>query len=641
MCGIAGILKGDGSSIDKCELNAFTDSLAHRGPDGRGIYIDSDSTLGLGHRRLAIIDISPTGKQPMSYLNGRFWIIHNGEIYNYIELRNELLKLNYKFISTSDTEVILAAYLEWGESCTLKFNGMWAFAIWDTQDKKLFISRDRFSVKPLYYMNRKGNFFFASELKAFVALNPDVRPDFDPGMLLWMGKNASCENTNLKCVNNLPGGYQLVIDANNKIEIKQWWKTVEHLVDIPRRYDDQVSQFKELFLDSCKIRMRSDVPITTTLSGGLDSSSIVVALNKILNDRQQGDNSSMEVQCAFICDYKGCGESELEYANDVINRVNIKAQYINLSSDTVNSEDFIQATFYQERIGDPGIGAYLIYKEIRDSGITVTLDGHGGDEELAGYWHYPEIGLRDISLSKSRIVDLLQIKESLNFSSNTNRKIKAMIKGRLMKLLGQEYFYKMVDVVRMLGNTFNKPMAPAERYDLIPKTTPKYTPTDDIQSYDNLNRALYCSFHYLGLNEILHTYDRLSMAHGVECRVPFMDYRLVVYLFSLPSESKLGNMFTKRILRDAMTGLLPETVRLRSDKKGFQSSGKWLGDSLEEFMLDHMSSSEFLQSDIYDGVAVRKAYLDKTINPKLCFRYLQIMFLIQSFRHSAVHLDPL
>jgi asparagine synthase (glutamine-hydrolysing) len=129
------------------------------------------------------------------------------------------------------------------------------------------------------------------------------------------------------------------------------------------------------------------------------------------------------------------------------------------------------------------------------------------------------------------------------------------------------------------------------------------------------------------------------MAHGVECRAPFMDYRLVVYLFSLPSEIKLGNMFNKRILRDAMTGLLPETVRLRSDKKGFQPSDKWLGDSLEEFILDHMSSSEFLQSDIYDGVAVRKAYLDKTINPKLCFRYLQIMFLIQSFRHSAVRMN--
>ncbi len=636
MCGIVGILKGDGSYIDKCELDVFTDSLAHRGPDDRGVYIDSDFTLGLGHRRLSIIDLSQTGKQPMSYLDGRFWITYNGEIYNYIELRNELLKLNFNFISISDTEVILAAYLAWGENCTLKFNGMWAFAIWDTQDKKLFLSRDRFSVKPLYYMNRKGNFYFASELKAFVALNWDVRPDLDPGMLLWMGKNASCKNTNLRGVNNLPGGYQLVIDVDNKIEIKQWWKTVEHLVDIPKCYDDQVSQFKELFFNSCKIRMRSDVPIATTLSGGLDSSSIVVALNNILNDRQQGGNSLMEIQYAFICDYIGCGESELKYANDVINWVNIKAQYVNLSYDSINPEDFIQATFYQERIGDPGIGAYLIYKRMRDSGITVTIDGHGGDEELAGYWDYPDIALRDLSLRKSRISDLMQISELLNFSRNPNLGIKTMIKKRLRKLLGQYYFYKMVDVVNMSRNVFNKLKVPSD-FALIPKTTPEYIPMDEIQSYDNLNRALYRSFHYRGLNEILHTYDRLSMAHGVECRSPFMDYRLVVYLFSLPSESKLGNMFTKRILRDAMTDLLPESVRLRRDKKGFQSSDKWLGKNLDEFMLDHMSSSEFLQSNIFNGTAIRKEYIDKTIHPKVSFRFLQIMFLIQSFRQLAAH----
>src|SRR5215831_4039299 len=179
MCGIVGMWNLDGGPIDQLVLERFTDALAHRGPDGRGTYVDPQGSLGLGHRRLAILDLSPAGHQPMSYANGRYWITYNGEIYNFLELRKELQGLGYRFVSDSDTEVILAAYVQWGADCQLKFNGMWGFAIWDKQERELFLSRDRFGVKPLHYFYDGRCFAFASEMKAFLA-TPWFQPSFDP-----------------------------------------------------------------------------------------------------------------------------------------------------------------------------------------------------------------------------------------------------------------------------------------------------------------------------------------------------------------------------------------------------------------------------------------------------------------------------
>lgn len=265
MCGITGFWNLDGRPVNREELIRFTSQLAHRGPDGWDVYADESASLGLGHRRLAIIDLN-TGDQPMSYLNGRYWIVFNGEIYNFVELKKELESLGYVFKTDSDTEVILAAYDKWGEDFQFKLNGMWACAIWDSRERKLFLSRDRFGVKPMIYLFDGRRFAFASEMKAFLALD-NFRAEYNPTVLANSLEDAThvegAEDCLFQGLKRLLGGHCLTLDADGRMNIRRWWNTLDHLPNVPQRYEDQVAQYRELFLDACRIRMRSDVAIGT------------------------------------------------------------------------------------------------------------------------------------------------------------------------------------------------------------------------------------------------------------------------------------------------------------------------------------------------------------------------------------------
>ena len=227
MCGIVGIWSGGQDQVDERVLDRFTDSLAHRGPDGRGVKIFDKANLGLGHRRLSVLDPTRAGHQPMAYAEKRFWITFNGEIYNFLELRSQLTRLGYQFHTETDTEVVLASFIEWGQDCQLKFNGMWAFAIWDTVEQVLFLSRDRFGVKPLFFYQNKGNFAFASELKSFMALPAHLRPGFDPEMVARMKNEESADQTLLSGVTNLNGGCCLTLTANTGPKVRRWWRTAD------------------------------------------------------------------------------------------------------------------------------------------------------------------------------------------------------------------------------------------------------------------------------------------------------------------------------------------------------------------------------------------------------------------------------
>jgi asparagine synthase (glutamine-hydrolysing) len=279
MCGITGIWNFDGNDIPKEKLKSFNDSLSHRGPDGDGLYIDSVSHIGLGHRRLSILDLSERGAQPMSYLNGRYQIVYNGEVFNFIELKNELLALGYTFASDTDTEVIIAAYDAWGTSALLKMNGMWAFAIWDMQKKELFIARDRFGIKPLYYNFRPGvSLAFASETIAFDSLD-GFKKEFDEKLLSYaVQKPFNLEGygyTIYKGIYSLlPGHYAVIRSEDKKIHQKRWWNTLDNKIQVPDTYEKRVKLFRDMFINSCNLRLRSDVSIGTALSGGVDSSAV-------------------------------------------------------------------------------------------------------------------------------------------------------------------------------------------------------------------------------------------------------------------------------------------------------------------------------------------------------------------------------
>lgn len=392
MCGIVGIWNFNSSKTTDSQLNVFTDSLAHRGPDQRGKFRDNDSNLCLGHRRLAILDLSKTGRQPMSYANGRYTIVHNGEVYNYLEIKAELEGLGHNFRGTSDTEVILAAYAQWGRQCLYRFNGMWAFAIWDKSEKTLFISRDRFGVKPLHYYYDSQKFAFASEAKSFLALDW-FKPVFDRSAvaraLNRIGELEVTEDCLWSGIKKLMGGHNLTLRPGAPPQITRWWSTLDNLVDAPERFDKQAEKFRELFFDACKIRMRSDVSVGAALSGGLDSSSIFCATSQI-NELSKETGATKKNITAFVASYEGTILDERKYAEEVL-RFTGNSSVIKGMDIFEGIEHFKTILFDFEEIYDQFTSPWLIYQKMRKSGIVVSLEGHGGDELVAGYYHSPHL----------------------------------------------------------------------------------------------------------------------------------------------------------------------------------------------------------------------------------------------------------
>ena len=590
MCGIVGIWHLNSMAISKAMLSNFTDALAHRGPDGNGFYIDSDANLGFGHRRLAILDTTDTGRQPMTYGDGRYWITYNGEIYNFLELRNELQKHGYQFYTESDTEVVMAAYDKWGENCQSRFNGMWAFAIWDRREKQLFLSRDRFGVKPLMYFFDGNRFAFASEMKAFLALDW-FQAEFDSEMVSVALTNhqlvEGTERTLLRDLQRLLGGYCLTINQKGDLKKRRWWNTLDHLEPAPASYDEQVERYRELFLDACRIRMRSDVPIGTALSGGLDSSSIVCGMRHIRDAREAGERLASDWQRAFVATYPGSVIDERKYADEVIRKTGANPVYCEITPD-MYLENFERVLFQYEEISDIHLGPWAVHKAQRENGVVVTLDGHGGDEALAGYpWHVTA-SLKDAfsSVAPGRAAESL----------DTMKK---------MELFPQEQFYwKSIQTVG--SKVINKMLKKEQTWLTQPPAefvSPAYEEDRSrIKKRDALFQSLYIDFHFTQLPMNLRDFDRLSMAHGVEVRSPFMDWRLVMFTFSLPSESKIGGGYTKRILRDALKGILPESIRQRTRKLGFPNmTESWSSPKAQEFIRDVVNSSGFQRSSIWDG----------------------------------------
>lgn len=629
MCGIVGVWNQNGESVDQVALKRFTDSLSHRGPDGNGFYVDPEANLGFGHRRLAIIDTTDGGRQPMTFADGRYWITYNGEIYNFLELKSELVGYGYQFQTNSDTEVILTAYHRWGEDCQLKFNGMWAFAIWDRQERKMFLSRDRFGVKPLIYYYDDKRFAFASEMKAFLALDW-FHLEFNFSMVTAALSNERLVEGNEHCLlqglRHLLAGHCLTLKTGETPKSRRWWRTLDHLEKAPERYEDQVLRFQELFLDACRIRMRSDVPIGTALSGGLDSSSVLCGMRHIRNTNNASDRLANDWQKAFVVTYPGSEIDERKYADVVVNHTGVTPVYCVGNAD-LYMEYFDDILFHLEEIADIHLGPWLVYKTQRENGIVVTLDGHGGDETLAGYSWYITAALKDAfqSVSPLQVNELLMTLKGLGVFSD----------GHILKIL-KNYFAKQI-------NRHNHPW-------LLQKpmrfTSPSYV--EDMpatKSKNALYKSLYVDFHFTQLPTILRNYDRISMAHGVEIRSPFIDWRLVSYLFSLPSNAKIGSGFTKRILRDALKGILPDAIRTRTQKLGFPNLAEaWTSRRAQEFIRDVTTSLEFQQSTIWNGKKIVKDLEIATRNKDAeqihrAWIFVQAMSLIKLFREKREHIS--
>jgi asparagine synthase (glutamine-hydrolysing) len=623
MCGVTGYWAHSSHDVAQTVFAAFTHSLAHRGPDGFGIEHFRDARLWLGHRRLAIVDLSERARQPMSYGDGRYWLTYNGEVYNYIELREELRGLGHRFVSDSDSEVILAAYAEWGQECQFRFNGMWAFAIWDAREHRLFLSRDRFGVKPLHYNDHDGAFVFASELKAFLTL-PWIDGAFDREILaetlLDIGGQESAVYTLLSGVRRLPAGHAMLVESDGSIRINAWWNTLDHLPQPRASFDEQAEEFRSLFFEACRMRLRSDVPLATALSGGLDSSAIACTLAE-LGRRGVIDHAPKDWQRAFVACFTGTPNDERQYAKAVVDHTGMTPYYLDVD-DHQALKDIEKVIFQHESIyWFPSVGPWAIYRAMRVAGTRVSIDGHGSDELIGGYHLFVEKAMDAAvrSLDFRRYLDLRGILGGLVGGTEASRHvgllgdIRLIVRGQLERLDLLELVRARVARYRSLSKRVRCIAAQRSVEDFLPHydgpSRLYYDAADPrVTGMSPLQAMLFTWFHGSFLPTLLCTYDRASMTHGIEVRMPFMDWRLVTYCLALPEASKIGDGYTKRVLRQAMRGLLPEPIRLRTRKIGFVSPLEpWSRGALKSWLLDVSASRSFIESAVWNGSAARAA----------------------------------
>jgi asparagine synthase (glutamine-hydrolysing) len=663
MCGIVGIWHLDTKPIDTHELDRFTDSLSHRGPDGRGTYLSEDGCLGLGHRRLAVLDTSHSGQQPISFANDRFWLTYNGEVYNFIELRKTLESLGHIFKTETDSEVLLRAYVEWGEDFLYQLNGMWAFAIWDQDRKILFIARDRFGVKPLHYFFNGRIFAFASELKAFMALDPSYRPDFDHEMVALMSNLESVERSLLTNVKILGPGEKMVVNGDGVLRKTSWWDTQNHLFEAPMSYLDQIDQFRSVFLDCCRLRLRSDVRVATALSGGLDSSAVIAGLHTAVKTSPRS-RIPEDWQSAYIFDYVNTRHSERDYGEAMANAVGANKRIIEGNEQLVNLNNIIDCTYSLETIKnkEPLIGPWLLYKAMRSDGVSVSIDGHGGDELLGGYVHHVKAALGSALFpypNVQRYRDVVEIYQGL-LSGDTPERVyreSITIPRTLLGLLPtrKQLNESSIAKINFVGDAFfgdhwaslkEKYLSSKDDSFLLGK---KGNPVYRKRGLDGLNslnmgvlgRTLYNDFHGGTLPKILRNFDRASMAHGIEIRAPMLDWRLVTLAFSLPDDAKIGGGYTKRILRDAFTPELPDVIRTRKSKLGFSSPiENWYKTILKEFILDEINSRSFLESEVWNGPKIREFVVNCYATAQYreatkSWKYIQASILMKEFKSRS------
>ncbi len=625
MCGIAGYFSLNREKIDTKRFEFLLDTIKHRGPDDFGYAVfnsdlrksrfveDPNSLNGIdftpdlifGHRRLSIIDLSPSGRQPMTDEKGNFWIVFNGEIYNYIELREELKSFGFNFRTHSDTEVILKAYEHWGEGCLNKFNGMFSFALWDVKEKRLFCARDRMGVKPFYYYVDKDRFVFASEIKAF--LEVDIERNANEQIVydyLSQGLIDHTDDTFFYGIKQLSPAHYLVL-SEGKVDIRRWWDIEDNkLTDLSD--DEYARRFYELFEDSIRLRLRSDVPIGTCLSGGLDSSSIVCIANKLMFQGDYHREIVGDRQRTFSSCFEDRKYDERVFIEEVIQKTNARSYYI--FPEGKELFDLIPKVIWHqdEPFGSTSIFAqWHVMKLARENGVKVLLDGQGADELLAGYHGY--FGTYYVDLARS--LHILRLFAELYFYKKIHKKFQPMIFASVARAILPD---SLIAVLRKMPAIRNASKQATIGNVWIDRDFEKvyrreYTFKEKFKS--SLKNQLYSLFMYSSLPALLHYEDRNSMAFSIEARVPFLDYRLVEYIFSLPSEQKIRSAMTKVALRNAMKGILPEKVRTRVDKMGFVTPENiWFRSILKDKIIDIIESNEFKNIGYFNVPEVKKKF---------------------------------
>lgn len=598
MCGIAGIIYKDKSyNVDKNIIKKMTDSIAHRGPNAEGSFVENN--LGLGHRRLSIIDLSYEGNQPMISKDSKYVLVFNGEIYNYIEIRRKLEKLGSTFSTKTDTEVIIECYRRFGTDCVKKFNGMWSFALYDREKNIVFFSRDRFGVKPFYYVDRDDIFAFASEPKAILAAFPEEKLVNESQIWRFIkGYPDSIDtNTFYKNIVSLESSHNIIYDLKtNKIVKNQYWK-----IDNKRNYEkwikgkDPLKTFRKLLEDSVKLRLRSDVPIGTSLSGGLDSSLLVGIMTK---------KFGMKVK-TFSSIYKDKDCNEKEYIDSVNRYNNTKAVHVYPKGDQDFIERFKKIVYHHDcpLLSGSCYSQYSVDEKASEY-VKVLIDGQGADELFGGYLPSFDYRVEDILekhtfLNKIRATKLITI---FGIEFKDNREL--ISSNNIRKAFGK----KNLDLWKKKDTTKYSHFRELFNEDFLQKVAKESIPTIKGDVKGKLNQMLYKQFFQTSLPNILMHADAASMMFSVEVRNPFLDYRLVEFAMALDGKYKVKNQWTKWIMRKTCQEYLPKKVVRRTNKMGYPAPfSRWAKQSkVKDEIYDIIMSLE--KRNIFNMDTVKEYY---------------------------------
>ncbi len=596
MCAIAGILNINGEPVGASQLQRMTDVMAHRGPDGQGVFVDRN--LGLGHRRLSIIDLSPAANQPMSNENGTIWLVFNGEIYNYLELIPILQARGHIFKSRSDSEVIIHGYEEWGEECVEQFNGMWAFAIWDATKNRVFLSRDRFGVKPLYYYWKHGRFYFASEIKAILSVVPEGREPCYPYLYHFMSSSGLLddgEETFFQNIKSLLPAHSLVI-GEDEFRLKNYWQYDPEKASKRYDYGNPEATFRDLLRDSVRLRLRSDVPVGTCLSGGLDSSAIVALASGMM------EHPVKTFSCLY--DDEECNEA---YFVDRMNSFGKTHPYPVYPSGKDLFEVLPKIVWHQDQpSAGPGLySQWHVMKEAQGR-VKVLLDGQGGDELLGGYHTYFGPFLSSLTqdfIKNKQLATIFSILRSLRRIRRLTSQpairpyLKLHLPWPIRAFMSRAR--RLARRVKMNNGGNQPPILHPDFVDAVKgRTLIREYP---VQFDDALNNTLYWQLVSQSIPALLHYEDRNSMAFSIEARTPFLDYRLVEFCLGLPYELKIREGITKFILRKSLKHDLPKEIIGREDKKGYPTPmARWFRESEKVKMQEILYSPEVRRRKIFN-----------------------------------------
>ena len=563
MCGIFGLFqfKECADSLDVEKARASILKMKHRGPDAQ-IISQIDSQTLLGHLRLSIIDLGEQSNQPFESKNGFLSLTYNGEIYNYLELREELIKKGHQFKTNGDTEVLLVAYEEWGEECVKRFNGMWSFVIYDKKNDILFCSRDRFGIKPFKYAVHNNQFIFSSEIKPIIHYFETLRKPNYELIANFCNKSlgSQLEYTWFKNILQLMPAHNMKVYRDGTIQLNRYWSYPTKTVDIS--FEDAEEKYRELFIDAVNLRMRSDVPVGTTLSSGVDSTSIVYTLRKSYKGPHNTYTAFSDANDYLATDKQYLADKEKEINEiDIVKNIN---QDLGFDGHAINTDynNYVaklkDAIFYLES-GHPSpavIPLDQIYKKVSEK-VIVVLEGQGADELLGGYLNL-FLGFH--------ILDLFKQAKFVNVYQELQKFKKAFSIPYAAKLLLRSYD------IPFFQNLYQKRTG-LDRLYIGPLKDQKYlrdAPLHEGKIKKKLSLALY-EQHSGTLNSLLHYGDALCMKHSLENRVPFMDHRLVEFGFQLPSEYKINDGFGKYIHRKALEDIAPKEILFCRDKYGFNT----------------------------------------------------------------------